>query len=403
MASTTYTIRSLDAPEPTPTGLESLVFHVPFIDDAPARLLQRYRDLRAEREMEEESHYEAESVKLVLEAYQEEALRTEREEWAVRAISLFHAVVEGNKDTLRHVEVVLPTGGMAEPLNLFAPLKYVTELESLSVQWPMRGYSPLHLLLIPQFAHVLENTSFLSAYAHFTDDLISLLESHAATLARLRISLPQSTTRMPFALTSLDPARFPALPHLALLDLTHWSPSVPALTALLTPARLPRLRHLILDHGAEWPATDYDPDEEVDDDYDPDAPTPEVYSWAGLAAHLAGEGRGRLESVCGALLDTRFSYGGAARLRADGLRRLLGLQDDAGIRICTAWPVEYALQEKRAEEKPEDGADDDDLYTHVPGCGHLAYPEGQRPTTGLWPAEGEEQRSGQNMLGKPWY
>jgi hypothetical protein len=108
-----------------------------------------------------------------------------------------------------------------------------------------------------QWFHVLEN-SIIPSFAEFHADLMSALAMHA-TLKRLRISLPQSTTQRPFSALSINAQSFPVLPVLELLDLTHWSPRVPDLLAILSPrGPLPNLQHLIIDHGAEIPLTDDD-------------------------------------------------------------------------------------------------------------------------------------------------
>jgi hypothetical protein len=79
----------------------------------------------------------------------------------------------------------------------------------------------------------------------------------------------------------------------------------------------------------------------------------------------------------------------------------LGAAAADGLILCTAW-VQYSPQEPtpaQSEAKKGEGG----LYAHAPGCGHLAYPADQRPTTGLWPAEGEEAHAMQRLKGRPWY
>jgi hypothetical protein len=132
----TYILKTLPPVDvPAPGTLSSLIFNVAFPQDAPDRFLQRYSALRRERNMEEESHYEEASGLLALEVYIGDDLRTEREDWISRATSAFHDIVAANKSTLRHVELILPTGGIAAPLNLLGCLKEIESLESFCVQW----------------------------------------------------------------------------------------------------------------------------------------------------------------------------------------------------------------------------------------------------------------------------
>ncbi|KAJ7661746.1 hypothetical protein B0H17DRAFT_1212144 [Mycena rosella] len=392
-----YVLQSLDVPgKPTPGSLSSLVFCVPFPDHAPRQFLDRYDALRTERQIQ--SQLEEACGRLALEAYLDKNIRAERERWTDQASSAFHDLVLANKSTLRHVELVLPTGGIATPLNLLSSLKEITNLESFCVQWPLRGYLPLTLMLMYQWAHIIED-SITPAFTDFHTDLIDVLSTHAVSLKCLRISLPQSTTYPPFSALSLNTQTFPALPALELLDLTHWSPSVGDLTNLLAlGGPLPAVQHLIIDHGREIPATDFDghdDGEEVGDDYDYDAPEIETHSWPALGAFLSAR-QLPLRSLSAALHDTRFSYGPASRLRQEKLRGLLGVE---GLVVCTAWPACYD------EEEPggEDAEHEADLYAHAPGCGHLVYPPDQRPKTGLWPAEGEEMLAIQMIAGRPWY
>jgi hypothetical protein len=251
------------------------------------------------------------------------------------------------------------------------------------------------LMLMSQWSHIIEG-SITAAFADFHADLMHLLSVHAACLKRLRIALPHSTTQKPFAAMSLKPHMFPVLPALELLDLTHWSPRVVDLTTLLAPGGpLPALQHLIMDHGAEINRTDVDGHcEDSDDDWD--APVVETRSWPALGAFLAAH-PGRLRSLSAALHDTRFSIGFAYRLSQTALRKLLGAAAVEDLVVCTAWPISYEAIEVGEEENKVD------LYKHEPGCGHSAYPPEQRPTTELWPPEGEEQRAMQTLAGRPWY
>ncbi|KAJ7362451.1 hypothetical protein DFH08DRAFT_840922 [Mycena albidolilacea] len=379
------TLLPLDVP--APRTLSSLIFNVPFPQDPPDRFLQRYSALRQERNMEEESHYEEPSGLLALEVYIGDDLRTEREDWISRATSAFHDIVAANKSTLRHVELILPTGGIAAPLNLLGCLKEIENLQSFCVQWVLRGYLPMTILLMSQWGHILDDT-LIPAFAQFYAELMALLATHAKSLKRLRISLPQSTTRKPFSALSINVAAFPTLPALELLDLTHWSPRVPDITALLASGKVSSLQHLILDHGAEI---------SLEED-----------GWPALGAYLTtNPGPPRLRSLSAALLDARYDWAPVGnRLDTKQLRELLaegaGEASAAldGLALCTAWPLAYEAQEPRGGNL---SADEDDLYTHAPVCGHLAYPADQRPTTGLWPADSEATRMGQVMAGRPWY
>jgi hypothetical protein len=143
-AMSTYTLKSLDASEyPAPGSLSSLVFHVAFPEHVPGQYSSRYEALRAERRLEDETHYDEASGRIALEAYLEDALRAERERWVQQATSVFDRLVQANKSTLRHVELILPTGGIATPLNLLASVKEIAELESFCVQWVRMSGVPL--------------------------------------------------------------------------------------------------------------------------------------------------------------------------------------------------------------------------------------------------------------------
>ncbi|KAJ7190095.1 hypothetical protein GGX14DRAFT_408286 [Mycena pura] len=399
-----YTLDTLDpAGKPEPGTVSSLIFRVPFPEHVPRQLLARYQGLRAERHLESETHLDERAGRLALRAYDDEGIHSDRERWCERAAAAFHDIVQANKQSLRHVELILPTGGMATPLNVFASLKEVAHLESLCVQWPLRGYTPLMQLLMPDWSHVLEDSNIIPSMAQFHDDLMALLGTHARTLKRLRVALPQSTTQRPFSALAISASRFPALPALELLDLTHWSPRIPDVLALLAPGGpLPTLQHLILDQGTEIPLTeDGDDDEEAVVDAVEAPPS----SWAALGAHLTTHARAlRLRSLSAALQDARGTFHPVShRLDQAELRGALGLGGDAAsLVVCTAWPVQYSA----LEPVPAEGGvqqQEEDLYAHAPGCGHLAYPEDQRPTTGLWPAEGEEASFMQRLKGAPWY
>ncbi|KAJ6526409.1 hypothetical protein B0H19DRAFT_1197369 [Mycena capillaripes] len=393
-----YTLDSLDlSSTPDPGTISSLIFHIH----------ARYQALRTEQHLESESHYTETSGKLALEAYNDESIRSERERWCARATAAIHEIVQANKQTIRHVELILPAGGIATPVNICSSLKELTHLESLSLQWPLRGYMPLTLLLMSQWHHILEN-NIISSFAEFHADLMSALAMHAATLKRLRISLPQSTTQRPFSALSINAQSFPVLPVLEILDLTHWSPRVPDLLTLLSPyGPLPNLQHLIIDHGAEIPLTDNDDDDDEDEvtqDFDKAETEAHACSWAALGTHLAAhKDTLQLRSLNAALHDARETYHPIAhRLDVAELRNAIGAAAVDDLVLCTAWPVEYSPQEPTpAESEVKRG--EGDLYAHTPGCGHLAYPADQRPTTGLWPAEGEEARAMQNLKGRPWY
>ncbi|KAJ7608342.1 hypothetical protein FB45DRAFT_1067456 [Roridomyces roridus] len=393
---TAYTLQNLEGT--TSTALSSLIFRTPFPEDAPDRLLQCYLALTAkERGTGEESHYDEWAARLAFEAYNSEAIVADRNACIERATTAFADLVAANKDTLRHVELILPTGGTATPLNLLPFLKGITNLESLSVQWPMRGYLPMSLILSYRFPHIIDD-SIIPAFEQFHAALMEALAVHASTLKRLHISLPESFPRKPFSALSFKAASFPSL--LELLDLTHWSPSVPELKIVLGPdGSVPNLQHLIIDHGLEISLTDEEEDDGsfVDASYDFNAPVVETRSWPALGATLAST---KVRSLGAALHDARWSYGFAYLMNRDVVCKALGLTDESELVVCTAWPTAYEGMEPRFG--PEiDG--DAHLYEHVPGCGHLAYPADQRPTTGLWPPHTSETCAVQIMAGRPWY
>jgi hypothetical protein len=163
---------------------------------------------------------------------------------------------------------------------------------------------------------------------------MKLLGIHARSLKRLRISLPQSTSRKPFSALSINVSSFLSLSALEILDLTHWSPKIADITSLLGPGRpAPTLQHLIIDHGTELPLSDgdgFDDDEEVGPDYDWDNPPPriETNSWPAPGAHLVAR-EPPLRSLSAALHDTRYSFAPVGcRLALASLRKLL--RDGAG-------------------------------------------------------------------------
>ncbi|KAJ7776338.1 hypothetical protein B0H16DRAFT_1005414 [Mycena metata] len=405
-----YTLKSLDV-ERSSGNLTSLIFHIPFPAHVPAQFLERYKVLRIERQMEEGSHYEEASGRLALEIYNEDSLHLERETWTERATAAFRKVVDENNLSLRHIELVLPTDGIATPLNLFACLKDITNLESLC---PMRGYPPMTFLLMAQWSHILED-DITPNLARFTADLITILSIHSKSLKRLRISLPQSTAQKPFSALSINVSAFPSLPALEIFDFTHWSPHIAHIKALLSAdGPVPNLQHLIFDHGTELPLSDFDDgdDEEVGPDYDWDNPPPQIeeHSWPALGMHIATHrDKPPLRSLSAALHDARYSFAPVGvRLDQAMLQKLLrdgaGAGEGAaaldGLVVCTAWPIAYERQEPGTSEASEG---EEDLYLHAPGCGHLVYPTDQRPTTGLWSADTEEARAMQSLAGRPWY
>lgn len=137
-----FTLLTLDASQhPEPGTLSSLIFAVPFSGNVSGQFLQRYKALRTERGMEDEFHLQEACGLLALEVYN--GMSAERETWTERAAVVFDKLVAANKNTLRHVELILPTGGIVTPLNLFSSVKQVVNLESFCVQW-VRFRSFLH-------------------------------------------------------------------------------------------------------------------------------------------------------------------------------------------------------------------------------------------------------------------
>ncbi|KAK7062390.1 hypothetical protein R3P38DRAFT_3341058 [Favolaschia claudopus] len=389
------TLSSISASPPSENPLTSLVFHVPFPSDASDRLRARYEALKAERGIDANENYTKTCAGIALDAYLNPELVADREKWCKEAKTVFEGVVRENKQSILHVDIVLPGNGVLEPLNLFPCLEDL-ELESLSVQWPLRGSLPITLLLNSTFSDVFSKSEIPRTYAAFLGSLTSLLIKSAPTIQRLRIALPQSTTlpSSPFHSLSFSPSLIPyPLPHLEILDLTHHSPPIPALTTILTNStHLPNLKHLILDHGAEIPLSDFDDDDEIVEDMQ------ERTSWAALGACLSSR-HPALVSLCAALHDARGSgWPVGVRMNPASLRSALAA-DVGELILCTAWPT--------SEENSADVAGipegERDLYAHAEGCGHLSYPAEQRPTVGLWPPLTEEGRAVGNLRGKPWY
>ncbi|KAJ7155303.1 hypothetical protein C8R46DRAFT_1227258 [Mycena filopes] len=384
---TTYRVETLDSS--TAGGNTGLIFHISTPPHLHRQFLERYTSLYAERGMGDQPLEAA--TYLALEVYEEDSLRTEREQWILEATEVFAAAVEANKQTLRHVELILPVSGMATPLDIVAVLKEIPQLESLCVQWPFRSEHPMGILLIVN-AKAIEDT-ILPSYSAFLENLMNLLAIHSATLKHLRISLPQPTPWEPWARLKLNLPALTPLPLLELLDLSHWSPTALDVKALLrtdADGPVPNLQHLILDCGAEISLTDkYDSVDQHSLDEPPEVEERE--SWPALGAVLAAR-EPPLLSLCAALHEQRHPFAPIGlRFRRDSLRQVLseggGEQGNtstslANLAVCTARPIQYRSVEPGAVHGAEE--DDKDLFEHAPGCGHLAYPTDQRPTTGLW-------------------
>ncbi|KAJ7059410.1 hypothetical protein C8F01DRAFT_1144388 [Mycena amicta] len=388
---------------PHPDTISSLIFHVPFLQDAPDKLRARYETLKAERGIEENENYTEVCARIALEAYLEGIIALERQQWCADAKTAFEGLVRSNRKSLRHVEIILPGWGIAEPLDLMACLADAESMESFCVQWPLTGFLPLTLLLNASWSHILFESTLLASYTAFLPSLTSILAKHAATLQRLRISLPQSNTytTSPFASLSLSEDVFPALPKLEILDLTHWSPDIPALIALLSDStRLPALRHLILDQGGEISLSDFEDDDEEDFDSESeqDLVRVERSSWAALGTCLSSR-KPKLISLCASLHNMRRSFWPVGmRMTPESLRDALAA-DVGDLNLCTAWPTPTANPSTEADSRPDDA----DLYTHAEGCGHLAYLPEQRPTVGLWPPLSSDNFAMAMLGGKPWY
>jgi hypothetical protein len=115
--------------------LSSPVFNSPFPDNVSRRFLDRYQAMRTERQLDEESHYDEASGLLALEVYNEDGIQNQRELLTELATPQFREIVNADKTTPRHVELILPTGGIATPLNLLGSVKEIANLESLCIQW----------------------------------------------------------------------------------------------------------------------------------------------------------------------------------------------------------------------------------------------------------------------------
>ncbi|KAJ7140636.1 hypothetical protein C8R44DRAFT_726371 [Mycena epipterygia] len=289
-----YTLKALDAVEkPAPGSPSSLVFDIPFADDVPRQL----------------SEY-------------------------------FHELVQSNKSTLQHVELMLSTGEIAIPLNLLAAVKDIAHLESFCVQWPLRGYRPLTLLLMSDWAHIIED-SITTSFTDFHAALIDVLSTHATTLKRCS-SRPAGPS--PHCSTSSST--------------TAWKSHQLTLTTTTTVRR--------------WARTT-------------------ITTRAGGGALLAHTRRVPRRAPA-----YRLDKGDLVEMLRESTGDSSVVKD---LVVCTAWPIRYEASESRAGE-PRNGDGED---VHAPGYGHLAYPPDQRPTTGLWPAQGAETRAIQIMAGCPWY
>ncbi|KAJ7696232.1 hypothetical protein B0H17DRAFT_1198151 [Mycena rosella] len=242
--------------------------------------------------------------------------------------------------------------------------------------------------------------SITAAFQDFCADLMDVLSTHAGSLKRLRISLPQSNLEEPFSGLSLHAPSFPTFPMLAILDLTHCSPTVADLKIPLVPrGPLPTLEHHILDQGTAITDTDIDDDddEEVGPGYDFAEPEAETRSWPALGVFLAAHPTPP-RSLSTALRDLCLPMAFPRRLDQAWLQKALCAGATEGMVVCTAWSLRYDPREGEEEKKWEA-----DLYVHAPGCGHLAYPRDQRPTTGLWPAATDDGLAMEIMKGRPWY
>lgn len=138
-----YTLDILEhTHQPVPGTISSLVFKIPAPENISALFITRYEELRRERKLEEEGHYDEASGRLALQAYYDASVNVARDRWIERAKSVFTELVEEHKQTIRHVELVLPTGGFATPVDLFGALEDIEHLESFSVQWVCIHFSP---------------------------------------------------------------------------------------------------------------------------------------------------------------------------------------------------------------------------------------------------------------------
>ncbi|KAJ7869015.1 hypothetical protein B0H13DRAFT_1054125 [Mycena leptocephala] len=344
----TYTLKSLDASEyPAPGSLSSLVFHVAFPEHVPGQYSSRYEALRAERHLEDETHYDEASGRIALEAYLEDALRAERERWVQQATSVFDRLVQVNKSTLRHVELILPTGGIATPLNLLASVKEIAELESFCVQWPLRGYRPMTLMLMSQWSHIIEG-SITAAFATFTPTDAPPIRARCLPQAPAHrapaLYHPKAIRRhVPQASHVPRPPRTRAPRPNALEPASRGSHDAPRAR---WPAPCPATPHHgpwggDQPNGRRWPLRGLR--------RRLGRPVVETRSWPALGAFLAAH-PGRLRSLSAALHDTRFSIGFAYRLSQTALRKLLGAAAVEDLVVCTAWPISYEAIEVGEEE-----------------------------------------------------
>ncbi|KAL0946180.1 hypothetical protein HGRIS_012442 [Hohenbuehelia grisea] len=389
----TYTLTAPSPPGDVPTGLTSLTFKVPLSAETEAQVVNNYNGFRTPevRALQGEAYHTACSA-LALRAY--EVGQAERATWIHDCDDALSKVASANKDTLKHVELILPTRGIAEPVDLFNSLGQL-RLESFAIQWPYRQIFPMNLLPATHLSPI---------YASFMQSLKEFLECQSSTLKRLRISLPQYTMQEPRSYLAITRDSLPSLPHLQLLDLTHTGPELSAIASWLQPdTPFAALEHLILDQGSEISSS---ADVSCDSDDEDDNPNTETGStgalpgWQTLGYLIAIqrlEGRRQLKSLSAALHETRVHFGGASRVQVSSLKQWLQEGAQSALKekkvregdkdpledlvVVTAWPQIYDLVEPHTED------DDEDSYTHIAGYGHLAYPENQRPTTGLWPAK----------------
>ncbi|KAJ6546188.1 hypothetical protein DFH09DRAFT_1507621 [Mycena vulgaris] len=284
------------SPEKPPSGsLSSLVFNVPFPDHVPREFSERYE---AERHMDDESHYQEASGLLALEVYNVDSMRAERDRWAERAGSVFHDLVQANKGTLRHVELILSTGGLATHLNLLPTIRKLYTSNLFACNGLCAVIGRLHVAMVP----------------NCRGRLSRLLREVLCSPHKFP---PQGTAHLPPAVNQLEAILCPVyqrgfVSHPPCTD-DPWSYTSepdcrrPDLKTFLAPSGpLPSLQHLIIDHGIQINATDFedDDDEEVGSDYDYDGPRIEIesHSWPARCAFLAAH-QTPLRSLSAALLD----------------------------------------------------------------------------------------------------
>ncbi|KAJ7888274.1 hypothetical protein B0H13DRAFT_2341987 [Mycena leptocephala] len=359
-----YILKSLDTSQ-NASMLSSLVFNSPFPENVSRQFLDRYQAMRTERQLDEESHYDEASGLLVLEVYNEDGIQTQQELWTERATPQFREIVNADKTTPRHVELILPTGGIATPLNLLGSVKEITNLESLCIQWvPIARILPYDH---PSHAHILDEST-IANFARFHGDLMDLLAARTPSLKRLRISLPESTTRKPFSALSINTSG------------PYWHPTGPfptsSASSSITAQKYRRATSKgMMTRGSQSPTRG---PLSVRTSLRTPLLCARCYPWAPVGSRLTqGELRDLLRS--------------GGRGDSSGVDRLV---------LCTAWPIAYEAREKGPGEAP---AHSEDLYEYAQGCRHLAYPADQRPTTGLWPANTAEARATQTRAERPWY